>query len=157
MDIGPLYDHGCRVLFGDTDLIVYSKDSTHLLTEYREQTGAKLWRFPLRPDHTVLLQRPTGPVALNANDLPSVVTLVKYLHAAAGFPVKSTWLAAIQAGNYASCLGLNSANASKYCPVPIETLQGHKKQSRQVVRSTKTTTPPEATAPSQPRPTTKNK
>ncbi|KAL7478323.1 hypothetical protein ACHAW6_004092 [Cyclotella cf. meneghiniana] len=39
-----------------------------------------------------------APTALNAHDLPSVGTLIQYLHVAAGFPLKSTWLAAIKAG-----------------------------------------------------------
>ena len=63
--------------------------------------------------------------------------LVRYLHAAAGFPVKPTWLATIKAGNYSSWSGLTYANASKYCHISIETLQGHLKQTRQCVRSTK--------------------
>ena len=63
--------------------------------------------------------------------------MVRYLHADTGFPVKSTWLAAIKAGNYASWPGLTYANANKYCPVPIETLQRHLAQSRKGARSTK--------------------
>ncbi len=51
-------------------------------------------------------------MALNAHDLSSVGALIHYLHAAAGFPVKSTWLAAIKAGNYSSWPGLTYANAS---------------------------------------------
>jgi hypothetical protein len=42
--------------------------------------------------------------------------LIHYLHAAAGFPVKSTWLAAIKAGNFASWPELAYANASKFVP-----------------------------------------
>ena len=121
----PLCNHGCRILFEETAVTVFSKYNTVLLIGYQEQAGAKLWRFSLRPEHTALQQCPTGPVALNANDLPSVGTLVRYLHAAAGFPVKSTWLAAIKEGNYDSWPGLVSANVSNYCPVTIETLQGH--------------------------------
>ena len=79
----------------------------------------------------------SGPTALNANDRPSVGALVLYLHAATGFPVKSTWLAAIKAGNHASYPGLTYANAYKYCPVSIESLQGYLTQSRQCARSTK--------------------
>ena len=60
-------------------------------------------------------------------------------------------------GNYSSWPGLTSANVSKYFPVPIKTLQGHIKQLRQGVRSTKATTPPEATAPAPPHPATKTK
>ena len=54
------------------------------------------------------------PTALNAHNLPSVGMLVHYLHDAAAFPVKSTWLAAIKASNFASWSGLNYANASKF-------------------------------------------
>jgi hypothetical protein len=69
-------------------------------------------------------------------DLPSIAGLIGYYHAAAGAPVKSTWLAAIKAGNYASWPGLSYALAAKYCPCPDATLKGHMAQSRQHVRST---------------------
>ena len=90
MGIGPLCDHGCCVLFEETAVTVFSKNNTVLLKGHRKQFGAKLWRLYLHPKNTVLQQCPTGPIALNANNLPSVGTLVRYLHAAAGFPVKST-------------------------------------------------------------------
>ena len=130
MGIGPLCNHGCRVLFEEAAVTVFSKDNTVLPKGYREKFGDKPWHFSLRPKNTVLQQCSTGPISLNADDIPSVGTLVPYLHAAAGFPVKSTLLTASKAGNYASWPDLTSANASKYCPVPIETLQGHIKQSR---------------------------
>jgi hypothetical protein len=38
--------------------------------------------------------------ANNAYNLPSINQTVKYLHAAAGFPVEETWIKAIKAGNY---------------------------------------------------------
>ena len=63
----------------------------------------------------------------------------------------------IKAGNYSSWPFLASANASKYCPVPIETLQGHIKQSQQGVRYTNATTPPKATALAPPHPITNTK
>ena len=143
--IGPLCDHVCRILFEKTAVTVFSKDGTILLRGHYEAAGAKLCRFSLCPQNSdsAPLEWQNGPVALNAHDLPSVGALIRYLHAAAGFPVKSTWLAAIKAGNYSSWPGLSYTNASKYCPVSIETLQGHIKQSRQGVRSTKPT-PPQA-------------
>ena len=135
LGIGPLCDHDCRVLFDKSAVTVFSRQNTILLRGHRETTGAKLWRFHLIPQNqNSLPQWQTGPVALRAHDLPSVGALVRYLHAVAGFLVKSTWLAAIKAGNYASWPGLTYANASKYCPVPIETLQGHLKQTRMGVR-----------------------
>ena len=144
LGIGPLCDHDCRVLFEKTAVTVFSRQNTVLLHGYHEPTGAKLWRFHLDPSNQVSLPAwQTGPAALNAHDLPSVGALVKYLHAAAGFPVKSTWLAAIKAGNYASWPDLTYTNASKYCPHSVETLMGHTKQTRSGVRSTK---PPAPTA-----------
>jgi hypothetical protein len=80
----------------------------------------------------------------------SVGALVHYLHAAAGFPVKSTWLAAIKAGNYASWPGLTYANASKYCPSSDETIKGHLSQVRQGIRSTKPKAPPTEAPPTAP-------
>ena len=74
---------------------------------------------------------------MNTHDLPSVCALVHYLHACAGFPVRSTWLAAIKAGNFSSWPGLTYTNAEKYCPLSVETLQGHMTQTRQGKRSTK--------------------
>ena len=46
--------------------------------------------------------------------LPSVETLVRYFHAAVGFPVRNTWLKYIKAGNFASWPGLTYQNAAKY-------------------------------------------
>ena len=60
----------------------------------------RLWRFALSPDkikekiYTTTSQK--GPEANSVYDLPSVDALVRYMHAAAGFPVKSTWLKAIK-------------------------------------------------------------
>ena len=115
MGIGPLCDHGCRVVFEQTKVTVFSKDSTELLRGWRETTGSKLWRFSLRPgDHpTPPPDWSKGPTALNTHDLPSVGALVRYLHATAGFLVKSTWLWSIKAGNYSSWPGLTYAKASK--------------------------------------------
>ena len=75
---------------------------------------------------------------MNVHDLPSVCALVHYLHAYAGFPVRSMWLAAIKAGNFASWPGLTYTNAAKYCPVSVETLKGHMTHIRQGARSTNT-------------------
>ena len=107
-------------------MIVYSKNNkTILLKGWRDTTGAKLWRFSLRPkDNHVSSIQPEPPqtlTALNTHDLPSVGALVRYLHAAAGFLVKSTWLAAIKTGNFSTWPGLTYANASRYSPNCEET------------------------------------
>ena len=115
------------------------------LKGWRDTTGAKLWRFSLRPeDNPVSYVHPTPPTilaSLNAHNLPSVGALVRYFHAAAGFPVKSTWLAAIKAGNFSTWPGLTYANASRYCPNCEETSKGHLTQAKQGIRSIKTGPP----------------
>ena len=57
--------------------------------------------------------------------------------AAAGFPVKSTWLKAIKKGNFESWPRLTYNNSAKYFPHQVETLKGHMVQSSQRVRSAK--------------------
>ena len=79
--------------------------------------------------------------AYSAYDLPSVKSLIRYFHAAAGYPVRSTWLKAIGSGNYSTWPGLTLANATKYCPTATATLMGHLVQKRQGVRSSNMKTP----------------
>ena len=59
------------------------------------------------------------------------------MHAVCGFPVKSTWLKAVKAGNYLGWPLLTVRNVSKYYPESIETPKGHLNQTRKNVRSTK--------------------
>ena len=59
------------------------------------------------------------------------------MHAAAGFPVKSTWLKAIKNGTFESWPRLTYNNAAKYFPHSVETLKGHMVQYTQGVRSKK--------------------
>ena len=64
------------------------------------------------------------------------------MHAAAGFPVKYTWLRAIKKGNLATWPRLTYSNAAKYFPHAVETIKGHMVQYSQGVRSTKKKTHP---------------
>jgi len=59
-----------------------------------------------------------------------------------GYPVKSTWLKAIKAGNYVGWPMLNERNVQKYYLETIETAKGHLNQTRKNVRSTKAKTLP---------------
>jgi hypothetical protein len=59
------------------------------------------------------------------------------MHAVCGYPVKSTWLKAIKAGNYVGWPMLTERNVQKYYPETTETAKGHLNQTRKNVRSTK--------------------
>ncbi len=59
------------------------------------------------------------------------------MHAVCGYPVKSTRLKAIAAGNFIGWPLLNVQNVKKYYPEMTETPKGQMNQTRKNVRSTK--------------------
>jgi hypothetical protein len=63
-------------------------------------------------------------------NLPSTKQAIKWMHAVCGYPVKSTWLKAIKAGNYVGWPNLNERNNQKYYPKTIEVAKGHLNQTR---------------------------
>jgi hypothetical protein len=52
----------------------------------------------------------------NVYELPSLEHALCYLHAATGFPPKSTWLKAVRQGNYSTWPIINVKNLAKYFP-----------------------------------------
>ena len=59
------------------------------------------------------------------------------MHTVCGYPVKSTWLKAIKAGNYVGWPMLMKRNVQKYYPKATKTAKGHLNQTMKNVRSTK--------------------
>ena len=59
------------------------------------------------------------------------------MHTVCGYPVKSTWLKAVNAGNFMGWPMLTVANVKKYYPEKNETPKGHLNQVRKDTRSTK--------------------
>ena len=55
-------------------------------------------------------------VASNVYNLPSMSQAIKYLHAAAGFSTKDTWIKAIMNGNYVSWPGLTVDAVNNHFP-----------------------------------------
>ena len=76
----------------------------------------------------------------NVYELPSIEQTIRYLHAAAGFPTKTTWLKAIRKGNYNTWPLITVKNVNTHFPELEETQQGHMRRQRQGVRSTKVKT-----------------
>ncbi len=95
--------------------------------------------------HTSAAPSPAAPLkhesAANVYSLPSISWVIRYLHAAAGFPTKDSWLKAIANGHYITWPGVTLNNMQKYFPELIETEKGHMKKQRQNVRSTKIQAP----------------
>ena len=71
-------------------------------------------------------------------DLPSTEQAIKCIHEVCGYPVKSAWLKAVQAGNFFCWPLLTTKNVKKYYPKSTETPKDHMNQTRKNVRSTKT-------------------
>lgn len=70
-------------------------------------------------------------------DLPSTEATIRFLHTAAGFPVKATWISAIKNGHYDTWPNITAELVEKYFPESAATQKGHMKKQRQNVRSTK--------------------
>ena len=75
--------------------------------------------------------------AHNVYELPSIRQAIRFMHAACGFPVKSTWIKAIRSGNYVGWPLLTVSNVHKHYPETDETPKGHLNQSPAGTRSTK--------------------
>jgi|APFre7841882793_1041355.scaffolds.fasta_scaffold02758_3 hypothetical protein len=146
--LGKLCDADCTAHLNKHNLVVQDHLGKTILHGKQEPTGACLWRVNIAsplpnpaPAPTPLpvlppTQAPT-PAQTKANrlkahtrayDLPSVPALIAYLHGTAGYPVKSSWLAAIKRGAYTSWPGLTYMLAARYCPEADETLRGHMAQ-----------------------------
>ena len=72
-------------------------------------------------------------------NLPSTEQAVKWMHGVCGYPVKSTWLKAIKAGNFVRWPILTKHNVSKYYRDTDKIPKGHMNQTRKNVQSKKQT------------------
>ncbi len=107
-----------------------------VLQGWRDANG--LWRLSRQDEHKRAVQKQKkNEVAANVYSLPSITQTIRYLHAAAGFPTKDSWVKAIKNGNYDTWPGLTVDNVKKHFPESVETQKGHMKKQRQNVRSTK--------------------
>ncbi len=76
---------------------------------------------------------------------------VKYLHAAAGFPVEETWIKAIKHGNYNTWPTITPTTVQHHFPESDETQKGHMKKQCQGVRSTRVLDETKTTLPALPK------
>ena len=152
---GKIADADYITVYDKEEVNVYDARTTQVtasnaavMTGYRDKRNG-LWRFPLKSivenentDTKLCTQEETNAIlqecVANVYDLPSTEALVKYLHlhAAAGFPTKTTWLKAIKAKYYATWPGLTEFAVRKYFPESEETQRGHMRQRRSNIRKT---------------------
>jgi hypothetical protein len=149
MSVGKVSDDGTLSIFTkdgvsvhrEEDVLITCKGAPILIGvrddhgRYRipltQHKGTWQPRIPSKRAKQVLQQ------ANSVYDLPSTEQAIKWMHAVCGYPVKSTWLKAIKAGNFSGWPLLTETNVKKYYPESTETPKGHLNQTRKNVRSTK--------------------
>jgi hypothetical protein len=64
-------------------------------------------------------------MAMNVYELPLTKEVIRFQHAALGFPAKATLLNAIHHKNLVTFPGMTSGNVGKFFPESNETQKGH--------------------------------
>ena len=65
--------------------------------------------------------------------MPNQTYLVKYLHAGAFIPFRTTWIREIQEGYFHSWLGITVQIVNKYFPNSLATIKKHLYQFRKTI------------------------
>ena len=111
--VGKVADEGYTTIFHPrNEGVTIHKEGTVTITTTKPadlqgwQAKSGLWEFnPNKnnehsPSQTENKPPPPKDTICNVHGLPSTPTAIRYLHAAAGYPTKSTWIAAIKNGNF---------------------------------------------------------
>jgi hypothetical protein len=128
ISVPMMADHGYIEVFDNTEARIYYGTMT-TKTDWGEPiivaprcNNIGLWKMELDLDYKVLGREYPKQFAAGVNeanaifDLPNSRQTLQYFHAAAGFPVKETFLAAVQAGNYVTWPSLMTTLISKHFP-----------------------------------------
>ena len=149
MSVGKTADDGTISVFTKEGVTVHKEEDVlitckgePILIGVRDKHGR--YRIPLvqqrgqwQPRRPSKQARKALRQANSVYDLPSTEQAIKWMHAVCGYPVKSTWLKAVKAGNYVGWPMLTERNVQKYYPETSETAKGHMNQTRKNVRSTR--------------------
>ena len=129
LSIGQLCDVGCEATFVKNNLKITYQNKIIVTGDRNFHTGMWEVTLPQSPDTLTgnqkipLLPPPNPPCAKQQPNIHSVFRLsttssaILYLHAAALFPVKTTWLRAIKNNFFSSWPFLTYAAVSKYLPL----------------------------------------
>ena len=99
LSVSKMSEEGYMTIFhpGEEGVTIHKQGTINLTTSappvLKGVKDAKLWTISATDDSM------HKDEVNNVYSLPSIPHIIRYLHAAAGFPVKETWLDAIKAGN----------------------------------------------------------
>jgi hypothetical protein len=154
MNVGKMANDGTVSVFTKDGVNVFKEEDVFItckgepiLIGVRDSHGQ--YQIPLmqqrgqwQPRRSYKQARKALRQANSVYNLLSTKQAIKWMHAICGYPIKSTWLKAIKAGNHVGWPMLNECNVQKYYPKTIKTPKGHLNQTRKNVRSTKAKTAP---------------
>ena len=159
LSTGELADAKYISIFDEEEVNIYDANNTKITTTrgsvlrgYRDR-NAGVYRVPLVdniqnvntdtvivnvPPSRLLQQHPPSYETVNSvYELRSQEEIIRFYHAAAGYPTKATWIKAVNRGYFASWPGLTAELIRKHFPESEETQKGHMRATRSGVRSTK--------------------
>ena len=159
LSTGELADANYISIFDEEEVNIYDANNTKITTTrgavmrgYRDK-NAGVYRVPLVdnvqnlntdtvivnvPPSRLLQQHPPSYETINSvYELRSQDEIIRFYHAAAGYPTKATWIKAVNRGYFASWPGLTADLIRKHFPESEETQKGHMRATRSGVRSTK--------------------
>ncbi len=104
----------------ETDVLITCKGEPILIGVRNEQGCYQIpviqWQGQWQPQRPSKQAQKFLRQANSIDDFPSTEQAIKWMHAVCGYPVKSTWLKAIKAGNYIGWPMLTECNVNKYYP-----------------------------------------
>jgi len=144
-----------EVLFTKTPVTVTNATGDTVLEGHRDPSR-NVYIVPLEdspPPPRVVLPVIDDPIvpchhtAAKAYEIQAVQVLIAYLHAAARFSAKETWLRVVEANVYSSWPGISLPRLRRHLTEPEPTTFGHLKLIRKDIRSTQPKPIPPATPP----------
>ena len=141
LSIGQLCDVGCIATFDKATVVV--KYGNKIVT-HGTRTANGLWTIEIAIPNITPKTQPTPTLLpkyvgnhLSTLETKTASDRIAFLHAAAGYPVLSTWIQAIEKGFYATWPGLTVQAVRRHLPKSIVTTMGHLDQQRKNKQSTK--------------------
>jgi hypothetical protein len=138
ISLPKLAEAGYTTIFSKAGAAIYDDYTTNILASQQPVLEAGrcghmgLWKLPLDEQGRETNRTPSSNEAINVIfDLPSARQTFLWYHAAAGFPVKESFIKAVRNGNYATWPKLTVMLVHKYMPESDEMAKGHLKGQRQ--------------------------
>ena len=130
MAVAPLADHDLTTIFNKTSVKIYHNSAVDTALQTIQEAPLLEGQ---RDPHTRLWQVDVPPPPQQINSVyhqKNKSDLARFLHATAGSPVVSTWIAAIKRGYYATWPGLTAELITRFLPKSEATLKGVRSKTR---------------------------